>query len=385
MCIIRSSTSLVSDDRPPHSIHCDPALSISALKPLEEIRIALLSENSVSENNKEDLELRVELLSASKDEAFKSMEGMMQDLVRENQALRQLVRDLSSFIGEGVGGFLPKLGWDIANFEEFNPLQPSPGSHASESVHSIGSAPPQDYTPHPSTLNQKPYLSVPITPTQPGPSFLNTRAPQAPPPPPPTPLTNAGSSGLDSYNPKPNTPSAASGSYPLRNISSVASDGSATPSLSTSISHPDDPWNAQREEAGKLIHYHLSNFKRNPAYRLPTSLRPTQIQRTVAHEFMIDGIPIPDVRDKFIMFKGSFDLAESIALLLGTSKIHSDDLLVHTNWELSEEWFTRFGFLATPAVLDVSNKWRRERHEPEIPSSVLKSEESSYETSGTQK
>lgn len=44
---------------------------------------------------------------------------MLQDLNRENQALRQLVKELSSFIGEGIGGFLPKLGWDINSFEEF--------------------------------------------------------------------------------------------------------------------------------------------------------------------------------------------------------------------------------------------------------------------------
>jgi hypothetical protein len=43
----------------------------------------------------------------------------MQDLVRENTTLRQLVRDLSQFIGEGIGGFLPKLGWDIGSFDEF--------------------------------------------------------------------------------------------------------------------------------------------------------------------------------------------------------------------------------------------------------------------------
>lgn len=66
-----------------------------------------------------DLELRVELLSAKKDEAFMAVDGMMQDLMRENQALRQLVRDLSGFIGDGVGGFLPKLGWDHSSFTEF--------------------------------------------------------------------------------------------------------------------------------------------------------------------------------------------------------------------------------------------------------------------------
>ncbi|KAG8803762.1 hypothetical protein FRC18_007228, partial [Serendipita sp. 400] len=397
-----------------------------------------------------DLELRVELLSASKDDAFKSMDGVMQDLVRENQALRQLVRDLSSFIGEGVGGFLPKLGWDISSFEEFksrtetdtmneayaarkknpnvpapvvpvlsgqkrkneestssarkkskpnedpeastsafgissnhsniplpqnnSPLQPSPSQHIGDSIGNVQ----QDYVSHSNSVNHKPYLSVPISPAQPGPAFPSNRAL---PPPPAIPSTT--SSGIDQYNPKHTTPSPAVGSYQFPTVS-VASEGSATPSLSTSNSHSDDPWHAQKDEAGRLVHYHLTNFKRNPTYRLPASLRPTQVQRTVAHEFIIDGIPIPDVRDKMILLKDTFDLAEGIHILFSTAKIHSDDLLVYTNWELSEEWFTRFGFLATPAVLEITNKWRRERKEPEIPSSVLESEESRYETSGAQ-
>ncbi len=66
------------------------------------------------------MEARVELLTASKDEAYSALDGIVQDLVQENQTLRQLVRDLSGFIGEGIGGFLPKLGWDIKSFQELN-------------------------------------------------------------------------------------------------------------------------------------------------------------------------------------------------------------------------------------------------------------------------
>src|ERR1700743_1154577 len=38
------------------------------------------------------------------------------DLMQENQTLRSLLRGLSSFIGDGAGGLLPKLGWDMADF-----------------------------------------------------------------------------------------------------------------------------------------------------------------------------------------------------------------------------------------------------------------------------
>lgn len=39
--------------------------------------------------------------------------------MQENQVLRGLLRSLSSFIGEGAGGVLPKLGWDLNDFENF--------------------------------------------------------------------------------------------------------------------------------------------------------------------------------------------------------------------------------------------------------------------------
>lgn len=37
----------------------------------------------------------------------------------ENHTLRGLVRSLAGFIGDGAGGLLPKLGWDITDFNAF--------------------------------------------------------------------------------------------------------------------------------------------------------------------------------------------------------------------------------------------------------------------------
>jgi len=39
----------------------------------------------------------------------------------------------------------------------------------------------------------------------------------------------------------------------------------------------------RKQDAFKLIHYHLDNYRRNPSYHLPPSLRPTLIQRTIPH------------------------------------------------------------------------------------------------------
>jgi len=39
--------------------------------------------------------------------------------MQENQTLRNLLRSLGSFIGDGAGGLLPKLGWDMSDFNNF--------------------------------------------------------------------------------------------------------------------------------------------------------------------------------------------------------------------------------------------------------------------------
>lgn len=39
------------------------------------------------------------------------------DLMAENHVLRGLLKSVAGFIGDGAGSFLPKLGWDMADFE----------------------------------------------------------------------------------------------------------------------------------------------------------------------------------------------------------------------------------------------------------------------------
>jgi hypothetical protein len=81
-----------------------------------------------------DLETRVEILSGGTDQAVNDLKNMLKgmktalwtnrdssppDLMEENQTLRTLLRSLGAFIGEGAGGLLPKLGWDMADFNNF--------------------------------------------------------------------------------------------------------------------------------------------------------------------------------------------------------------------------------------------------------------------------
>ncbi|KAJ9120542.1 hypothetical protein QFC24_005217 [Naganishia onofrii] len=62
----------------------------------------------------------------------------------------------------------------------------------------------------------------------------------------------------------------------------------------------------RKQESFQLISYHLNNFHVNPNYVLPLSLRPTQAQRTIPHEHIIDGIIFPTLRDKMIILRGQF-------------------------------------------------------------------------------
>lgn len=125
----------------------------------------------------------------------------------------------------------------------------------------------------------------------------------------------------------------------------------------------DDP---KRNEAHKLIHYHLDNFKRNSAYCLPSSLRPTLVQKTVPHESAIDRIPHPELRDRMILLRGRYDLVDCLHDYRAAVTIHGDDVLAHTNWEIGETWLRRYGFLVDQSTLNVCNRWRRERGEIEL-------------------
>ncbi|KAG8719399.1 hypothetical protein FRC08_002942 [Ceratobasidium sp. 394] len=123
----------------------------------------------------------------------------------------------------------------------------------------------------------------------------------------------------------------------------------------------------QLREAGALIKYHIDNYRRNENYHLPPSLRPTLTQRTVQHNGVIDGLIFPTMRDRAILLSGRFDLAECFADLMRAVIIHGDDVLAHSNWELSLSWMKRYHFLVDETILNEAiNPWRRKRGELEL-------------------
>jgi len=161
-----------------------------------------------------------------------------------------------------------------------------------------------------------------------------------------------------SFSPTQNAPSATMQQQPQQQQSN---QNQMSPPDQTE--EDDDP---NKSEAYKLIHYHLDNYKRNTAYCLPSSLRPTLVQRTVPHESVIDRILHPELRDRMILLRGRFDLVDCLLDYRNAVTIHGDDVLAHSNWEISEKWLRQYGFLVDPATLNIVNRWRRERAEPEL-------------------
>jgi len=139
--------------------------------------------------------------------------------------------------------------------------------------------------------------------------------------------------------------------------------GPNTPNNQDELEADDDP---NKNEAYKLIQYHLDNFKRNPNYCLPLSLRPTLVQKTVPHESVMDNILHPELRDRMILLRARYSLPDCLIDYRRNIVLHGDDVLAHSNWEISEPFLRKYGFLIEQSTLNVSNRWRKERGEPEL-------------------
>ncbi|KZP24630.1 hypothetical protein FIBSPDRAFT_856828 [Athelia psychrophila] len=368
-----------------------------------------------------DLEARVELLSGGKDEVLGEMRKILKDLMEENQTLRNLLRGVSGFVGEGAGGLLPKLGWDMADFTNFinrsetdtawesfqlRKKATASGGSSGQKRASEDDGNPQAKKPRgPSEKDDHYSMLMPPTQTAPvpvnalypssssartnnhennggifsdlmrgpagSPMFLPSPVPSSSSPYMGQSSSSSANNGFSSSN-FPGLPSmnlalegsmAAPSSYPS-SVTASSSTSSKRPEPSTDDSE-DDP-DPKKNEALKLIHYHLENYKRNSAYCLPNSLRPTLVQRTVPHESVIDRILHPELRDRMILLRGRFELVDCLYDYRKSVTIHGDDVLAHSNWEISENWLRQYGVLIDLPILNNSNRWRRERGESEL-------------------
>ncbi|KAI0003007.1 hypothetical protein BJV74DRAFT_565544 [Russula compacta] len=364
-----------------------------------------------------DLEARVEILSGGKDEALSEMRNILKDLMAENHLLRGFLRSLSEFIGDGAGGLLSKLGWSAQDFEKFvnksetdtayesyqrrkRDNQATAGSSAQTSSRKRTS---EEDTTNNAKRARRPSerddterstdafpILMPMNSVTSGSNLYTGRSPQDASlfselmRPNGSPMLMPGPSSPSSYATSSSQVPPSNGNYqssyvtPLNmgvdstinsmpfvnNASTPTIQQQSRPSVGTLEElEPIDPKNV---EAQKLISYHLENYKRNSAYCLPASLRPTLVQRTVPHESVIDRIPHPDLRDRLILLRGRFNLVDCLHDFASGVTIHGDDVLAHANWEISETWLRRYGFLVDSNTLSTSNKWRRDRGLPEL-------------------
>ncbi|EJF62966.1 hypothetical protein DICSQDRAFT_135222 [Dichomitus squalens LYAD-421 SS1] len=366
-----------------------------------------------------DLEASVEILSGGKDEALSQLRKVLKDLMHENQVLRGLLKSLSSFIGEGTGGILAKVGWELAEYNdlinkaETDTAWESYQRHkrdksettAGPSGSGAGKRPADDSDPYglrpkrarPDTNGDASRSSdnfpllVPLNPaaSSMGPNGLYTtdygRGPSnASPmfvPPSSSPVNHSGQYGSP---PSGGMSMSFQSSYglsmsndPMSTMSAVNNSSMASmtaPSRTSSAAQPsprqgqndDEEIDPKKLDAYKLIHYHLDNWKRNNNYCLPSSLRPTLVQRTIPHESVIDGVLHPELRDRMILLRERFNLVDCLHDYRLAVTIHGDDVLAHQNWEISDTWLQRYKFLVDPATLNITNKWRRERGDPEL-------------------
>lgn len=87
---------------------------------------------------------------------------------------------------------------------------------------------------------------------------------------------------------------------------------------------------------------------------------------TLASESIIDSVLHPEIRDRMIMYRGRYDLLDCIHEFRLSVKVHGDEILNHANWEISEKWLRNFNLLVDTQTIEVVNRWRRERGEPEL-------------------
>ncbi|EAU84262.2 hypothetical protein CC1G_01258 [Coprinopsis cinerea okayama7 len=350
-----------------------------------------------------DLEARVEILSGGKEEAIGEMRNILKDLMAENHNLRQMLRSLATFIGEGMGGVLPKLGWDENDWNNMlnkgetdtawegyqrrkKQAEQNKASAASSPMSTMASQkrPSED-----ASLGTRPKKARSENETPNGFNLMGSMGsgnmfpsdsdrngmfpelmrggpsqPMFPPPPGPSSssLPYGGMSNNLDYpgaylglpmNHQPMPP------YEPTNVAS--SQARIPPPEEEDID--DEP---NKLEAHKLIQYHLENYKRNPGYCLPSSLRPTNVQRTIPHPSVIDGVIHPELRDRMILLREKYDLVDCLLDFRRNTTIHGDDVLAHSNWEVAEPFFRKYPFLAEAATIVISNRWRKERGEPEL-------------------
>ncbi|KAI8337674.1 hypothetical protein BC941DRAFT_502398, partial [Chlamydoabsidia padenii] len=97
-------------------------------------------------------------------------------------------------------------------------------------------------------------------------------------------------------------------------------------------------------------------------------LQPTILQLAIPHDPRIDLIPTPHMRDRMIIFRDQINYDECFDLLLNGTRYHGGDPTESDNWEMDPSFIQEYWYLMLGYDVHKTNKWRRLKGLPEIPS-----------------
>ncbi|GAA5986034.1 hypothetical protein JCM5350_005507 [Sporobolomyces pararoseus] len=364
-----------------------------------------------------ELEAKVKMQELGKDEQVERLGEAVRTLLDENDRLRQLLAGLSGFIGEGLGGALPRLKTTLPDFERlisrsyidtatgalgFDELgiatktngnsQNRPHSQTVERNPAPTSLPPTHYSTYPPPdygngfLESNDHTSSSQSKSQPSRSSSGPAAypassnslqyPQeaqyslpapisAPPPHPTIPQATSSYRGDERDGHRFSDGGQESEVFARWCMEKVR-DGNPEEAETAIVQAGLEPTNNNAIQAMQLISYHMKSKREHPEYNLPPSLKATPTQTLVPHSPIFDGIIFPSLRDRLILLKDQYPLEELTKDLIQAIRIHGNDLLLAENWEVEETFLRKYWFVIDETVLNITNKWRKERGDKEL-------------------
>lgn len=108
---------------------------------------------------------------------------------------------------------------------------------------------------------------------------------------------------------------------------------------------------------------HMSNFRKQPSYHLPSVLEPSEIQQTRPHDPLIDALPFPGVRQNLIAQQENLVIEDVVLSILQFSTLHPGDVTDEHSWELLYGFLIAYPQLVDQRTLDNANRWRARRKE----------------------
>lgn len=324
----------------------------------------------------QNLEKRVADFDSQQEDNQSTIAALRED----NQQLRQLVQSLSTFIGDGLGGSNTNAG--LPNIPNIPPPPPpiirSPASLYSNSYSTTDGGMADTYRNlaaggmknagegyvtggmglmGPGMTLEPPRRESNSFPLPPQLSSTNSYPPSFV----PTEFPTHRRTSI----PYTKSPSTIEPSLGMNTTTGSSMDIAAAGKLKRDIMGPmlAQPVDNRKLQAIQLISYHMGNKRSNPSYHLPPALNATVLQKSIPHDTFFDGVIFASLRDRLILCKDQYNIAVFLTDYTDGLLIHDNDILQPENWELKENFLTKYWFVIEADVLAISNRWRKSRGE----------------------